>query len=853
VFEPEELGDEAVLVEARILRGGCGGEEVYAFEVRPGDTDVPVPPPLPAGTWGFAASAHQESCTRVAADCVRVELPGPSTIVNRLVRVEPIAACGVDVCFQGSCRPPDSDGDGWAACRDGGDPALCDCDDTDPMTSPQAPDPCDDGRDQDCDRRDDRCDVDCDGYPDGRPGEADPWVDCNDDEEATHPNETLRGVYDLADGDRRARGCDPMPMTPSASDTCTPGSGGEPIGDSIDQDCNGFVDDGTGCADTEDRDRDGSRACRSGATTGCDTDDCDPGIAPSREEICGNAFDEDADGTTQPCMPGDVDMDGHLAGADDCDDADPHVFAGAPENCLTPDSESCAENIPCTSFGGDADGDGYLTGLPAGARGDCEDRPSLTIGALTFSGADIFPFAGEDPCDGVDNDCDGVVDEVLRAASSAPGAADGCIRTGGGATEVDYHLSAQYSEYCGGCGVITRPNEDCCAGVPTRVDEPESCGTCGYDCGPHTSCPSTGMDVGGAIHDCACAPDALGNWDDCNASLTGASGGDGCESDLDTDEQNCGACGARCGPNTTCRGGTCVCDAPFLDCDGNLLAPSGCEINGSNDVTNCNVCGNVCTSSGSRPICNAGRCELAGCDPGFADCNSMMGDGCETNLQTTLTRCGTCTTDCNSMLSNTQTAGRVCSASVCNYASCAAGFGDCDANRTNGCEANLQTTLSACGSCGTNCNSTLANTAMAGRACSAGVCNYGSCSSNFGDCDSNRGNGCETDLRSTLTRCGACSTNCNTTLTNTSAAGRTCASGGCNYATCTAGFGDCDSMRTNGCETSLTTVTSCGACGNTCGTGETCNGSGDCACGPTTAPTGRACPAGMVCMAGLCV
>jgi hypothetical protein len=36
------------------------------------------------------------------------------------------------------------------------------------------------------------------------------------------------------------------------------------------------------------------------------------------------------------------------------------------------DDGGCTENI-AHSFGGDADGDGYVTGLPAGVRGDRDD------------------------------------------------------------------------------------------------------------------------------------------------------------------------------------------------------------------------------------------------------------------------------------------------------------------------------------------------------------------------------------------------------------------------------------------------------------------------------------------------
>jgi hypothetical protein len=35
--------------------------------------------------------------------------------------------------------------------------------------------------------------------------------------------------------------------------------------------------------------------------------------------------------------------------------------------------------------------------------------------------------------------------------------------------------------------------------------------------------------------------------------------------------------------------------------------------------------------------------------------------------------------------------------------------------------------------------------------------------------------------------------------------------------------------------------------------GETCNGSGECACGGTTNGTGEACPGAMTCVGGACV
>jgi alpha-tubulin suppressor-like RCC1 family protein len=56
-----------------------------------------------------------------------------------------------------------------------------------------------------------------------------------------------------------------------------------------------------------------------------------------------------------------------------------------------------------------------------------------------------------------------------------------------------------------------------------------------------------------------------------------------------------------------------------------------------------------------------------------------------------------------------------------------------------------------------------------------------------------------------------------------------CVAGACTIAMCTAGAGDCNGDRSDGCETNLsTTATSCGMCGRSCGAGERCR-DGECA------------------------
>jgi hypothetical protein len=72
-----------------------------------------------------------------------------------------------------------------------------------------------------------------------------------------------------------------------------------------------------------------------------------------------------------------------------------------------------------------------------------------------------------------------------------------------------------------------------------------------------------------------------------------------------------------------------------------------------------------------------------------------------------------------------------------------------------------------------------------------------------------------------------------------------CAGAGLCTLRCATGYADCDGNTVNGCEASLNASTSCGACGRTCATGQSCvNG----AC-----VTSTDCPAGQTRCNGVCV
>ncbi|MCZ7686058.1 MAG: hypothetical protein M5U28_47785 [Sandaracinaceae bacterium] len=147
---------------------------------------------------------------------------------------------------------------------------------------------------------------------------------------------------------------------------------------------------------------------------------------------------------------------------------------------------------------------------------------------------------------------------------------------------------------------------------------------------------------------------------------------------------------------------------------------------------------------------------------------------------------------------------RGCSTGECRLVACAAGYENCDSNPANGCETNIRT-LTNCGGCSLVCD--LAN---ASESCATGACALGTCNMGYGNCDGMTDNGCETSL-TTLTHCGGCGVAC-----DLARATESCATGTCSITACDAGYGNCDGTTSNGCETPLTTLTDCGACGSSC-------------------------------------
>jgi hypothetical protein len=124
------------------------------------------------------------------------------------------------------------------------------------------------------------------------------------------------------------------------------------------------------------------------------------------------------------------------------------------------------------------------------------------------------------------------------------------------------------------------------------------------------------------------------------------------------------------------------------------MASDGCEINLSSDVNNCGLCARQCMNPGNAtPVCTGGNCDFT-CLPGYADCDMMVINGCETNLLST-SNCGACTAACPGSTPR-------CQLNAGTYSCVACGASETYCSGSNSC-ADLQTDPNNCGVCGMRC------------------------------------------------------------------------------------------------------------------------------------------------------
>lgn len=249
-----------------------------------------------------------------------------------------------------------------------------------------------------------------------------------------------------------------------------------------------------------------------------------------------------------------------------------------------------------------------------------------------------------------------------EASSSSDAALD--ARDSGGIVDRDGGCTPA-AELCNG------RDDDC----DTAIDEDfelssdvTNCGSCGM------VCPDGAANGVAVCRAETCALDCDPGFDDCNDVAA-----DGCEADL-LDAATCGACTAVCAmPTALCVDGSAgpVC---AMDCPTALTRCVDSCVNTSIHPLHCGSCGMVCPSpERASPSCTGGACGYV-CDPGWADCDGLSRNGCETALGT-LAHCSGCGDACELPFA---IAG--CAELTCVVAACTGTRANCDGNDANGCE-----------------------------------------------------------------------------------------------------------------------------------------------------------------------
>ncbi len=309
---------------------------------------------------------------------------------------------GCDVCYGNDFLDADNDTvpDACDICplgddRDDADndsvPDACDtCDGVDDTADadhdgvPDACDACDGGDDREDDDQDgvpDDCDV-CKDFDDAVDSDRDGFPDACD----VCPNRADPGQLDN-DRDGLGDACDPCPTNAFQADvdgdgswTCTDCDDNDPLLNVADDDNDGWSSCDGDCADDDDRTFPGAGELPNGIDDDCNGQ-VDEGTA---------RYDDDGDGFTE------------LGG--DCDDGNPGRNPAAPEVCDGTDQDcdgTADEGTECY----DDDGDGACEGpncTDNSLPGDCNDGNAL-----------VHPGANEVQGNGLDDDCDGDVDDAV--------------------------------------------------------------------------------------------------------------------------------------------------------------------------------------------------------------------------------------------------------------------------------------------------------------------------------------------------------------------------------------------------------------------------------------------------------
>ncbi len=502
--------------------------------------------------------------------------------------------------------------DGTTLCIDGASGCA--------QTTPAGPEACN-GLDDDCDGRADEgdpgggaCDTGADGIcAAGALICADGALECRPLQAARA--EQCNGLDDDCDGTAdegdpgAGQACDPGPGQPGECRAgltacvggglvCNPEAQGAEACNGLDDDCDGTADEEVAEGGDCDTGRlgicaDGVQLCENGAVV------CAPEASPVAEQC--NGLDDDCDGAVD---------DGDPGGGADCDTGRPGVCGPGIETCQG-GAIACAAVIAagperCNGLDDDCDGaidegdPGGGIACPTGDQGICATGRTACEGGVIA--CEPLAVAGAETCDGLDEDCDGATDEGTGGAACPSGRPGRC---GPGAEVCRAGVLV--------CEAALSPIAETCDGADEDCDgatdegDPGGGGAC--DTGEPGRCgPGAEQCRGGAlVCEAAQGPVAEtcdGTDEDCDGVIDNGDPGGGVACDTGRD----GLCAAGL---TACRGGALACDQ--------TVGPVAEQCNGLDDdcdgaIDEGDPGGGAACDTGQDGLCAAGteRCVDGG-------------------------------------------------------------------------------------------------------------------------------------------------------------------------------------------------------------------------------------------------
>jgi hypothetical protein len=563
----------------------------------------------------------------------------------------PEGAAVLEVDYTAFCQS-DADADGFVC--------EVDCDDGDALVHPGADELCD-GRDNDCNGSIDEKgavdagrwfpDEDGDGHGDAGRGENScrqplGWVaeagDCDDLQASVHP-----GAADPCDGlDNDCDGAvdeDHVALATECGvgacraqgvlecvagalvDSCQAGAPApdDALCNGLDDDCDGDLDEDFVSATTEC----GAGACGASGSTSCVAgvlvDSCQPGAPTGQSEALCNGLDDDCDGDLDedfPSLP--------------CATGQPGICGGGSTTCqagielCAPDAAPAASDSLCNGLDDDCDGtvdeDFFPQSCATGQLGICGLGSSSCQAGAELCVGDTLPADVDATCDGLDDDCDGLVDEDFASQATACGVGS-C-----GATGVTACLAGTLVDSCH--PGVPAANDAICNGLDDDCDGAvdEDYGIRGTSCGLGACAAGGTLEclAGTLVDSCqpgvAAADDAVCNGldDDCDGSV---------DEDYVAPTTSCGQ--GACSTQGALR---CIAGALVDSCLPGVPAANDSACNGLDDDCDGSVdedyaasatsCGQGACAAGGALECRAGAL-VDSCQPGPPAGSDSVCDG----------------------------------------------------------------------------------------------------------------------------------------------------------------------------------------------------------------------------------